>query len=158
MAIGTDDTIWKFGTQDKISAASTSAVTDTSFSVAADVDSTWTNDDDATHADFVLEWQYASGTLDAGGGVNLYARLLNIQSTNDEAVPDASNRKHYLGTFKIDEGLGTATNEYIALLDAELPAVATSQGIEFYIENKTGVTISAGWDMWATPKSLGPHA
>lgn len=157
MAIGTDATVYFYGTQDSVDDGSTSAITDTSFSVPADVTS-WTNDDDAPLCDMVLKWQYPSGTISAGAVVNVYAQMLNIQSTNDETVPDASNRKHFLKSFIVDEGLAATTDEYVFLEDVKLPAGVTSQIIDFYFENATGVTISAAWAVWITPKTLGPHA
>lgn len=157
MAIGADSAIFFYGTQDSVSDGSTSVITDGSFSVAADITS-WTNDDDAPLADMVLKWQYPSGTISAGASINVYAQLLNIQSTNDETVPDASNTKHFLGSFKVDEGLAATTDEYVGLNSIALPSFYTSQIIDFYFENSTGVSISAGWAAWITPKTLGPHA
>lgn len=157
MAIGTDDSIHKFGTQDSIDDASTSAITDTSFSVAADI-TAWTNDDDAPLADIVFKWQYPSGTISAGAGINVYARLMNIQSTNDANTPDASHTNKFLGRIPVDEGLAATTDEYTDPITIVLPNTYTSQVYEFYFENDTGVTISASWAAWITPKTLGPHA
>jgi len=156
MAIGTNDAIHKFGTQDVVDDTTTSAITNTSFSVAADITS-WTNDDDAPLADMVLQWQYPSGTISAGAVINIYAQLMNIQSTNDAAVPDASNKKTYLGFFQIDEGLAATTDEFVTA-HIVLPNTYSSQVYDFYLENKTGVTISANWNLWITPKTIGPHA
>jgi hypothetical protein len=157
MAIGADSTVYFYGTQDSVDDGSTSAITTGNFSAAADITS-WTNDDDAPLADMVLLWQYPSGTISAGAVVNVYAQLLNIQSTNDENVVDASNTKHLLGSFRVDEGLAATTNEYAGLKDVKLPSFATSQIIDFYFENQTGVSMSASWAVWITPKTLGPHA
>lgn len=157
MTIGADSAIEFFGTQDSIDDGGTSAITDGSFSVAADITS-WTNDDDAPLAEIVAKWQYPSGTLDAGAGINVYARVMNVQSTNNPNVPDANLQHVYLGTIPVDKGLAATTDEYTIPITVKLPNQATSQVYDFYFENATGVTISATWAAWITPKTLGPHA
>lgn len=158
MAISTDSAIHFFGTQDTVTATGgTSAVTNTNFSATGDVVSGgWTNDDDAPLAMFGLKFQYPSGTI-VEDGVHLYARLMNIDGTNDEAQPDANYQQHYLGTFVPDTGLGATTDTYIALGPVALPNAYTSQVYEFYLENQIDVTMSAGWTLKVTPLTYGPH-
>ncbi len=157
MPIETDDLIVKHGTQDTVTAGGgTSAVSNGAFSAAADAVE-WTNDDNTPLGKFALTWQYASGTIAAAGQIHLYARLKNIDGAADEAQPDASNKKHLLGSFRVDSGLATATNEVIAE-SFPLVANAASQVYEFYIENETNVTISAGWILKVTPGTEGPKA
>ena len=156
MAIGTDSLIDFFGTADALG-TTTSTVADTAFSAGTGDLTAWTNDDDAPEAAAVFTMQYASGTLDGNPFVSLYARLLNIDGTDDEPVPDASYQNKLLGRFLIDTNLGTATDNSHAA-DIDLPNVYTSQVYEFYIENQTGVTIAAGWELTITPKTVGPHA
>ena len=151
MAIGTNDGIDKFGTQDATGTTSAS-VADAAFSIASDL-STWTNDDDAWRATIILEATYSVAPT-ASSGVTLYARLLNIVSTNDADVPDANFLQTYLGRFPLND---VTTAQYIAI-DAYLPNTKTSQEYEFYIKNDGGQTISAGWDIHVTPKTHGPHA
>jgi len=156
MAIGTDSTIHFFGTQDSVDDGSTSAISNTAFSVAADI-TDWTNDDDAPLATFVLKFQYPSGTIVADG-IHLFAKLNNIDSTNDEDVPSASYPHHYLGTFVTDGGLSATVDQYIGLGPVALPNQYTSQSYSFYIQNDTNVTVSASWTLKITPMTLGPHA
>jgi hypothetical protein len=151
MAISTDALIEFFGTQDTVTSLS-SSVTNGSFSVAGDV-TTWTNDDDAPMASVVFEGTY-SVAPDANSSVNLYARLMNIQSTNDQDAPDANYGHVYLGSFPLND---VTTAQYISI-DVTLPNTKTSQEYEFYIENDGGQTLSAGWDLYVTPKTYGPHA
>jgi len=155
MAIGTDDAVDKFGTQDNLDDTTTSAITNGSFSVAAD-HADWTNDDDAPIASVVLTFQYPSGTLDATAHVKLHMALLNVDGTTDEALPDSSFDR-VVGVFGVDAGLGATTDVSIAE-DIALPNTKTSQEYSFRIENNTGVTISANWDLLITPKTIGPHA
>jgi len=158
MAIGTDDAVDKFGTQDVVSAGGgTSAVLDAAYSVTADA-AAWTNDDDAEFASFVLKFQYPSGTIVADG-IHLFARLMNIDGTNDEPVPDANFEEHQLGSFIPDTGLAALTDTYISLgYDVELPNMYSSQVYEFYLKNDSGVTLTAGWTLKITPKAKGPAA
>jgi len=156
MAIGTDALIDFFGTQDSVDSTS-SAVNDGAFSVAADA-AAWTNDDDAELASFVLKFQYPSGTIDTNG-IQLFARLMNIDGTSDEPTPDSNWENHYLGTFPTDAGLAALTDHVLSLgHDVELPNMYTSQVYEFYIKNDCGVQMTAGWTLKITPKAKAPHA
>lgn len=151
MEIGADSLVEFFGTQDTVTSGS-SSVTDGSFSVAGDI-TTWTNDDDAPMASVVFEGTYSVSPT-ASSSVNLYARLMNIQSTNDQNAPDANFQHVYLGSFPLND---VTTAQYTAI-DVRLPNTKTSQEYEFYIENNGGQTLSAGWDLYVTPKTYGPHA
>ena len=151
MAIGTDALVEFYGTQDTLGTSS-ATVADAAFSIAGDL-STWTNDDDAPMASItaLLDWSVAP---DDSSGVTLYCRLLNTVSTNDSDVPDANFTHIYLGRFPANN---VTTNQYITI-DVSLPNGKTSQEYEFYIQNNTGQTIQAGWDIYITPKTFGPHA
>lgn len=151
MAIGTDSAVNFFGTQDTLGTSSAS-VADAAFSIAGDL-STWTNDDDAPQASVTALIDYASAP-DASSVVNLYVRLLNTQSTNDQEIPDGNFQHTYVGSFPVNN---VTTNQYVTI-DISLPNGQTSQQYEFYIENTTGQTIQAGWDIFVTPKTIGPHA
>ena len=154
MAIGTNATVWYFGTEDTVDDGATQAVTTTSFSVDQ---ATWTNDDDAPFASFVLKWQYPSGTITTTG-IHLFARLLNTNSTTDEPVPSATWAGHYLGSFSTGTGMSATTDYAVETGPVELPMMKTSQEYEFYLQNTCGVTISAGWTLKITPMAIGPHA
>jgi len=154
VAIGTDDAIFKYGTQDKISVASTASVADAAKSIAGDVDSTWANTDDAPIGTFVFEATFGTAP-DTRSAVSLFARLLDFQSTNDMPIPDANYDGIYLGAFVVDN---VTSAQFLVLADVPLPSVETSQVIEFYIENNCGQTLSAGWDLWVTPKTYGGAA
>ena len=151
MAIGTNALVEFYGTQDTLGTSS-ATVADTEFSIAGDL-STWTNDDDAPMASItaLLDWSVAP---DSNSAVNLYCRLLNVQSTNDADVPDANFAHIYLGRFPLND---VTTNQYITI-DVSLPNGKTSQEYEFYIQNQSGETIQSGWDIYITPKTFGPHA
>lgn len=152
MAIGSGDTIVKFGTTDDLDNSS-SAVADAAFSVQADLAS-WTNDDDAPMATVVGLFTFGTAPS-ALTPINLYARLLNVaDTTKDTPTPTADQPVIYLGGFILDD----VTTEQVIAIDVALPGQQTSQAYEFYIENKSGQSLSAGWSLQITPKTHGPHA
>lgn len=156
MAIGAGDLIEKFGTQDSVDDGTTSSIANAAFSVAADV-TTWTNDDDAPWAVFALMCQWATLPTD-NSVINIHARKLNIQSTNDDPVPATTNTWMWIGSFTVDGAVAINTDTYLTTERIKLPNHKTSQEYDFYLENQSGQTISANWDMWVTPVSEGPHA
>lgn len=151
MAISTGAAIEFFGTQDTLGTAS-SAVANAGFSVAGDL-STWTNDDDAVSASVTISATFSVAPT-ANGTINLYARLLNVQGVNDATVPDANFQHIYVGSFPLNDSTAA---QYVSI-EIGLPNTYTSQQYEFYVENKSGQTLPAGWDIYITPKAIGPHA
>lgn len=151
MTIATDAAIEFFGTQDTLGTSS-AAVADNAYSIAGDL-SMWVNDDDAPQASVVLLANF-SVAPDANSVINLYLRPLNIQSTNDGDVPDANFQHVYVGSFPLND---VTTAQYINI-QISLPNNATSQNYEFYVENQSGQSLPAGWDIFVTPKTLGPLA
>tara|TARA_R110002096_G_C14661910_1_gene728364 strand:+ start:50001 stop:50456 length:456 start_codon:yes stop_codon:yes gene_type:complete len=151
MAIGTDAAVEFFGTQDTLGTSS-AAVADAAFSVAGDL-STWTNDDDSPMASVILLANF-SVAPDANSSINLYLRPLNIESTNDGDVPDANFLHMFAGSFPLND---VTTAQYITIT-VGLPNTKTSQEYEFYVQNDSGQSLPAGWDIYVTPKTIGPHA
>ncbi len=152
MTIGTDAAIGFVGTQDTLGTSS-SAVADDAFSIAGDL-STWTNDDDAISANMVLLVNY-SVAPDPNSVVNIYLRPLNIQSTNDATVPDANFQDVYVASAPLND---STVAQYIPFsIDLFRTMYQTSQDYEFYVENKAGQSLPAGWDIFPLPTAIGPH-
>jgi len=157
MAIGIDDTIPKFGTQDNIDNGSTAVITNGSFSVLADI-TPWTNDEDAPFASFVGKFRFDTA-MPTVGSIDLYVRLLNIDGTNEPNVPNDSYVSVYIGTFKIDFSVAFDVDFFTTIENAVLPLFQTSQIHEFYIRNNgTGQTIGINWMIKITPYTFGPKA
>jgi hypothetical protein len=159
MAITTDDTIHKFGTQDTLTVAVPGAVANGAFSAASDVND-WTNDDDAPLAIFILSLEDLSGAATAGDTIDLYCKPLNIiYTTGDHQGPNANCLTIYLGSFVVDAVDPAGTGDYYVLGPVALPNTKTSQEYEFYIYNNlTTVGIDAAdWELRITPISFGPH-
>ena len=155
MTIGADSAIHFFGTQDTLGGTATAAVADAAFSTIHATTGlvAWTNDDDAPEASIISECNF-SVAPDAGSTVSLMARKLNIVSTNDQDVPDANNPHTFLGFFPLND---VTTAQYIEI-DIALPSGKTSAEYEFYVQNNSGQSMPAGWDMYITPRTIGPHA
>jgi len=151
MAIGTDAAIEFFGTQDSLDDTSAS-VTDATFSLVGDL-LAWTNDDDAISAAIVLECTYTVAPAD-NSFVELYAQLDDIVSTSDQLAPTDEFPHVYLGAFPLKNVI---TAQFIPI-QISLPNTVTSQVYKFFIKNNSAQTMSAGWDIHITPKSIGPHA
>jgi len=101
-------------------------------------------------ADFVLRCAFG-GAVAAMSVINLYRRDLNIDGANDAITPSATYPVLLVGNFLIPAAAEAAA--YYPCSD--IPLVADQ---EFFIEDKTGQTISAGWDLKATPKTYKPDA
>ncbi len=158
MTIGTDAAIWFHGTQDVVDDTTTSTIANNAFSVAADVVSNWTNDDDAPFGSAVLECQF-DGTMPTVGTIGLYAQLLNVQSTNDEEAVTANFGAHRVGTFQIPFGVAADVNFFTTIDLFSMPQAGPAQAIVWFIKNEgTGQVIGIDWNLWITPKSMGPHA
>ena len=148
MAIGTNDLIDKFGTQDTVTTTGGSTA-DGAFTNAG----TWTNDDDAPMAAITFRPTF-SVAPDTGSYVGLYAQLEDVQSTNDDEVPSASFLHTFLGDFPVDD----VTSAQTITIRVALPNAKTSQVYDFYIENRAGQTISVNWELYVTPIAQGPAA
>jgi hypothetical protein len=151
MTITTDDFIAKYGTQDALDDTS-AAVANNAISLAGDL-LAWTNDDDAPFVSFVFEGDFAA-TVDEDGFIELHAQQLNIVSTNDEEVPTTTYSGGYLGSFPLKD---VATAQF-KTLELYLTSVKTSAEWQFFIINRSGQSLDAGWDLHPTPKAIGPHA
>jgi len=158
MAIAEDALIDFFGTQELITHATTAgAIANDAFSVvqAADVLS-WTNADDAPACTMVLKCQWGTAPTD-GSVINIFARKLAIDGSNDSPKPTAINRDQLIGRFVVDGDVATATDAYLVTDWMELPNHQTSQIYDTYLENKTGQQISSGWTLKVRGSTKGPH-
>lgn len=157
MAIGTNDAIQKFGTESTVTVAGgTSSVANAAYSVAGDcVATSWANSDNALFGTATLKFQYPSGTITTGG-IQLLARMLNTDSTNDEPVPSANWAGKFLGNFDTGTSIAAVTDAYLTIPSFSIPAMKAGQELEFYVKNSCGVTMTAGWTLKVTPKTVGP--
>ena len=150
MALATGTSIEAFGGWALVSAATPALVSDDAFSVIASA-AAWTNTDDASFASFRFNGNF-DATPTVNKPINLYARLINFNgASGDEPIPDSTYHNHYLGSFIVD---AVTSEQYLVLADAPLPNAATSQEMEFYIENRTGIELNANWALSINPKGF----
>ena len=159
MTISTNAGIWFFGTQDEVTSGTPATIASGGYGKADQGSSVnWTNDDDAPYASATLKCQFDT-TMPTVGNILLYARLLNVQSTNDNEVPDANFPHVLCGAFPIDFGVANDTDFYTTIPHFEIPQAGASQAIDWYLMNNgTSQTIGVSWQLWITPKTIGPHA
>ena len=99
-------------------------------------------------ADFVLNAAFGTDVT-AGGIVKLYRQDLNIDGASDAPTPGTACRNLFVGSFIIATG-NSAKTTY------PLPDVPLSNDCQFSVENKSGQSLTAGWDLKATPKTFNP--
>lgn len=156
MTISTGDSILKFGTQDEITVASPSTVSDSAFSTTSDINS-WTNDDDSHFAAAILEGHFNT-TMPTTGKMQLFTQPLNIADTTKDARPPSSNYfKEFCGDFIIDFGVAADTDFIMIIPFFELPMFKTNQELQFYIYNYNTSQVFDGWSLWIIPLTNGPH-
>ena len=151
MAIATNDTIEKFGTQDEQTTSSAS-VASTAYSIATDTQE-WTNDDDAPMAAATLEWIYASAPT-VGTTVDLFLQKIEVEGILDDVFPSDVAPFTYVGSF-INAAVTTTQRQTI---DIVLPNFKSSSKFVAVIKNNGGQAMTAGWQVFLTPKTYGPAA
>lgn len=131
--------------------STTSTVTDASYSTDTP-DSTFgvTQQARAQYANIVLEVT-GSTAFDAGGAIHLYTRLLNIDSTDDEPIPDTGFPRGSVCTFLMD---AISTIQRVQCSMVELPVLDTGEEMEFYVRNNAGATMSANWTLTVKPRTF----
>ena len=101
-------------------------------------------------AEFALRCQWATITSIENKTIDLYARELNFDSTNDAIAPTATYTHRYINSFRIS-AVGANTDQYMKIKAYDVPKEA-----EYYIINSSGQTISAGWTLKVTPVTNKP--
>ena len=148
MALVAGTSIETFGGSVQVITGATQVVDD-AFSAQGDCVA-WTNSQNASFASFLLTAIFASAPT-VNTPVNLYARLINISGTDDELIPSTTYQPHFLGSLIV----GAATNQWVMLADAPLPNGQDAQQFEFFIENKSGQTLTAAtWNLAINPKGF----
>jgi len=138
---------WVYASQVTLEDSGASAASDV-FVAADDADLASANHSDFPLADFVLKCDFGAAVA-AGKVVYLFRQDLNIDSTNDAPAPAAAYEHVLVGVFAIPSG--TSATGYYPCVDVPL-----TKDCQFSIKNGTDQSISAGWDLKATPKTFVP--
>lgn len=103
-------------------------------------------------AEFVLGFTFSVAPIE-NSVLALYARPINIDGTADSEAPEsgatAYKGSHYIGNFYV--------NNVTTLQTALCVGYRVPREAEYYIFNSaTGQSVSAGWTLKVTPRTLGP--
>lgn len=78
--------------------------------------------------------------------LDLYARELDIDGTNDAAAPTTSYKRRFICSFPV---INQTATQHIKALAFDVPPLS-----EFYLHNNaTGQTVSSGWTLKIKPRS-----
>lgn len=103
---------------------------------------------DFPDASFVLSVAFGTAPT-VNTTLDLYARELDIDGTDDAPVPTTTYKRRYIGSFVL---INQTATQYLKILAFDVPKLA-----EYYLHNNaTGQTISAGWMLKITPRSYKP--
>lgn len=116
---------------------------------------TTANHSNYTGVDLVLTASMSASIASASNFFGIYARPLDIDGTADAPIPSSATNAFfkggYVGAIQF-AGASVASQQTGVLLD--VPTVPYS--VEFYVENLTNASMSAGWTLKATPKTVKP--
>lgn len=146
----TNEVIYAWGSEKTLEASGASCANaaivqanDASYGVVAD---------GASFPDARFAWrgQFATVTSIENKTIDLYARALNFDGTNDAPAPTATYTQKFIGSFVL-QASSTNTDQYLVLVAYDVPAEA-----DYYIINNAGQTLSSGWTLKVTPRTYKP--
>lgn len=145
---------WSYATQVTLESSGASGA-NAAFLAADDTTLASGNHSNYPYADFVLKTVGFGAALTSTGSwyCGLWRQDLNIDGTSDEGAPTSSNKLHYCGSFVLPNSAASTSTNYVALTDVEL--VADQQ---YTLEVGLNTSLSAGWTLKVTPKTLMPAA
>lgn len=128
--------------------ASGAAIASNSIAQADDANySIFTNGGARPNGRFIASFTFATAPIE-GAILSLYARPLDLISTNDAEVPETT-RSIWIGNFAVNN---VTTTQYAELYAESLPWNAA-----YYVHNNgTGQTVSAGWTLGVEPYTYAP--
>ena len=147
----------EYGTEITIEEAG-AAVTDGSFSTIGDNNWTAANQEISTSLYYpsvrvrLTSLGFATNP-DVGAVVNVYARPINFEGTEDQPPPSANYPHTYVGSMPVDDD--QALTQAIERIFAN-PHPGTEQ--EWYIENQCGQTTDTNWNLRVTGVAIAPGA
>jgi len=101
-------------------------------------------------AEFVLTATFGTAPTE-GTVLALYARPLDVDGAADTEVPEAARPSVFVGSFVVNNVTTPQT--------MTLRAYDVSTKADYYLHNNgTGQTVSAGWVLKVTPRTVGPAA
>jgi hypothetical protein len=142
------------GTQEYRGSPTSLATSGGSITNGSVVQATASNYDTASGGEKCPDGEFALGVTFAtapteGTVMSLYAQPLDIASTNDTEVPEATRPTRWICNFVVNN---VTSLQYILAVGRNLPKLAS-----YYLHNNgTGQTASSGWTLTVTPLTLAP--
>lgn len=155
MALGTGDTIEKFGTVQVLETNGGSITDGNVGQTTTNIDLGAAGADDVLYGSLAISGAFAANP-NLGGTLEVYVRPMGIANAGaiDATAPSATYRERKVATFKVDSGgTGLAQSK-----DIELEATVEGQTYEVYLRPNAGVTWNAAWRAEFTPKAIGAQA
>ncbi len=145
-----NEAVVKLGTQ-KTLEASGGAIANLTVVQADDADySIVTDGAYYPDAEFVLTCTFSVLPVE-NSTLALYARSLDVDGTLDAEVPESTRPEKYIGYFSVNS---VTSSQTMVLRAQDVPTVAS-----YYIHNvNTGQSVTAGWVLKVTPRTIGPAA
>lgn len=141
VSIGTPKTLEASG--GSITAGSVVQADDANYVISSDA-ANWPD------AEFYLTCAFGTGPTE-GRPVNLLARPLDIDSTNDAEVPEAGRPTWYVGSFHVNNVTSTQYMQIQGGVAFDVPRNAA-----YYLHNGTDQTLSSGWKLVVVPRNVIP--
>jgi len=138
--------IFLYGTEKRLQDNTSAALATGNYAVCATAGYTSTDTLDYRDAKLVLKCTIPVATV-VSAKIHKYARRKNVQGTNHGSIPSANYRKDRIGSFIPNTG---TAQQYIVENVYDMPKEA-----DIWIENDSGQTISAGWELWIEPLTDG---
>ncbi len=149
MAFASGSRITDFDTQLDLSDSS-AAIADNAFSLASD-SLIFTNTFNARNASLIFRCNY-SVAPDINSSVIIFAQQLAVDgAAADQAVPSLA----YLHDEVASIPVNNSTSVQLGSAVIDLRNINPGQEFQFYVWNRTGQSIPAGWSLFLTPTAVG---
>lgn len=134
------------GTTKTLVSSGASLANNTMSAASASTYDRTTDGADFPDVDFVLAVAFGTAPT-VNATLDLYARELDIDGTEDAVVPTTTYRRRYIGSFPV---INQTAMQYIRITALDVPKLA-----EYYLHNNaTGQAVSSGWTLKVTPRSI----
>lgn len=137
------------------SGGGTALVLDAGFSVTGDM-VTLTNTNDASEFSITFRCTY-SVAPDTNSDVRLYCRLRNVNGSQNEPAPGGTAGSNYRNSLVGILPVVDITGVQLITIPIRRDFTLSQQDHEYFIENRSGQTIPATWQMWETPITTRPQ-
>jgi len=152
MAFASGSRITDYDTQEDLSDSS-AAVADNAFSLASD-SLTYTNTVNARTATIVFRCNY-SVAPDPNSTIIVFAQQLDIDPVDTGVADQETPSLTYLHDEVASIPVLDSTSVQLSTVKIDLRNVVSGQEYQFYIWNRTGQIIPAGWSLFITPTAVG---